>query len=494
MSADEITRLARRFGVMEPRPVQRQVIQAVLAGDDVLAVMPTGAGKSLCYQIPALSIPGSTVIVSPLLALMQDQQEKLAENRFVSAGLNSTLSAREEREAVEDITAGEHEFIYVTPEQLERPDRIEALRRSRVSLFVVDEAHCISQWGHDFRPAYLGLADAIEAIGRPRILALTATAPPSVRDDILHQLRMPRARVFSTGIARDNLFLDVRRSVNDDAKRAAVLDVIERSPGAGIIYSATVRAADELHGWLRAQGLPAARYHGKLRTSERETSQRAFMDGDQPIMVATKAFGMGIDKPDIRFVVHYHFPDSLESYSQEVGRAGRDGELARATLLYRLEDRRIHAFFLGGRYPKRDDAWRLYEAVLRLGGGGAGRAVPAARLAEAAGLPPSRVKVLTAYLAGAGAVERGTRGIRPLRALDADELDAYLTAYEEKRRDDRARLDAMKRYAERAACRWRTLGEYFGEETAEQCGHCDVCVLDEQQLVSGAIASLGQLA
>jgi ATP-dependent DNA helicase RecQ len=487
---DEIERLARtRFGVEELRPGQREVIDAVMAGHDVLAVMPTGAGKSLCFQIPALLIPGSTVIVSPLLALMRDQVDKLAQRDFPSAKLDSTLTAREDRETMREVGGGEHEFIYVTPEQLERPDRIEALQRSDISLFVVDEAHCISEWGHDFRPAFLGLRDAIRKLGRPRVMALTATATPRVRDDILGQLELQGARVFSTGTLRDNLYLEVRRTVNEDAKRAAVAELLAREPGAGIVYTATTRAADAVHAWLRERGEAVVRYHGKLRTGEREDAQADFMEGRARVMVATRAFGMGIDKPDIRFVAHWQFPDSIESYTQEAGRAGRDGLPARATLLYRIEDRRIQGYFLRGKYPSREESRRVYEALVALAEQRGGRAVPAAALAEVAGTSANRVKVLVAHLEGAGAVARTSRGVRATRQLEPDELDGYLGAYERRRDLDRERLQAIVRYGQTVRCRWRLVADYFAEPPPTDCGHCDACVLDDRALADGEIAS-----
>ncbi len=336
--------LRRTFRLQRLRPGQREVIDSVLAGQDTLAIMPSGAGKSLCYQLPTLQMRGTTVVVSPLIALMKDQSDKLEERGVDAARVNSALSARELRESMRRIRGREADFIFTTPEQLANPSVLEELKRSSVDLFVVDEAHCITQWGHDFRPAYLQLGAALRALGKPTLLALTATATPDVVEDIARQLGRPRMRVLNTGVYRPNLYFEVVQTTNAAEKKQALLEVV-RSGGAGIVYCATVRGAKAVHAWLTAQGEEPELYHGRLGGRERAERQDAFMSGAARTMVATNAFGMGIDRPDIRYIVHYQLPGSLEAYYQEAGRAGRDGEVARCALLYDHADRRVQLYF-----------------------------------------------------------------------------------------------------------------------------------------------------
>ena len=323
-------------------------MNAVVGGRDVLVVMPTGSGKSAIYQIPALLLDGPTVVVSPLIALQRDQVEALTETGTADAAhANSTQNATERADTFDRLRAGELEYLFLAPEQLANAETFAELKATPPSLVVIDEAHCISAWGHDFRPEYLRLGQAIEGLGHPQVLALTATASPIVREEIVRHLGMRDPLVVARGFDRPNLHLTVRRFSDERAKQDALLQAVREATSPGIVYVATRATAEDLAGKLWQECVEAVYYHGAMSRAEREEAQAAFMDGRFDVAVATTAFGMGIDKPDVRFVFHYDIPDSVDSLYQEIGRAGRDGEPAEIVLFYRSEDLGLRRFFAG---------------------------------------------------------------------------------------------------------------------------------------------------
>ena len=469
-SPDDILAVAQqRLGYETLRPGQAEAVQSVVSGRDTLCVMSTGSGKSAIYQLAGFLIDGPTVVVSPLIALQQDQMEAVEEEAAV---VNSTLTTRQREEVLEEVADDEVEFVLLAPEQLANEELMDDLRSAGVSLFVVDEAHCVSQWGHDFRPDYLRVGPAIESLGHPPVLALTATAAPPVRDEILSVLGMEDPEVIVRGFDRPNIRLEVDRHEEPHRKRRALLDRVESATGSGIVYVATKKAAEEVASELRDRGVRAEHYHGGLSAKVRSERQDAFMDGDGvDVMVATIAFGMGIDKADVRWVFHHDISESVDSYYQEIGRAGRDGEPAEAVLFYRPQDLGLRRFFASGRV-KFDELNQVAQALLVH----RDPVRPKELLEE---LPLSDTKLATAvqHLEEAGFAEVLDDGsIAPSRDADLSEaVERAEEAEEQREAFDRSRVEMMRAFAETDGCRRAFVLGYFGEDYDPPCGNCDVC-------------------
>ncbi len=351
-----------QFRLSAFRPGQEEVIRTVLAGRDCLCVMPTGGGKSLCYQLPAVALDGLTVVVSPLIALMKDQVDQMQELGLPVTYINSTLSPDEQSERLQAVASGEVKMIYAVPERFRSPRFLEAVRAAGLRLLAIDEAHCISQWGHDFRPDYARLGQFRETLGNPPTIALTATATDDVRRDIVKQLNLSEPETFIRGFARDNLFYRVWKTSGEREKTERLVEFLEKAPGSGIIYASTRRRTEEVAEALgRRLRRKVIAYHAGLLPEPRKAAQEAFMRGDVEIIVATTAFGMGIDKSDVRFVVHYNLPGTLEGYYQEAGRAGRDGLPSQCLLLYNASDRYIQEWFIESAYPGPENVELVYE-------------------------------------------------------------------------------------------------------------------------------------
>jgi ATP-dependent DNA helicase RecQ len=475
--------LKRYFGYDAFIGQQEAVIRSVLSGNDTLAVMPTGSGKSLCYQLPALILPGTAIVVSPLIALMKDQVDFLRYNGIPAAFINSTLTMAQQQECMRRLQKGRYKLIYVAPERFRSQRFLDGLKEVHISLFAVDEAHCISQWGHDFRPDYLRLAQAIEYAGRPPVIATTATATPYVRDDIIRQLKLVHPRGFVTGFERPNLRFIVKAISSESQREAFILDTIGQLRFPGIIYTATRKAAEMMAIRLNRAGIIAAPYHAGLSDQQRIRVQDDFMQGRLPVILATNAFGMGVDKPDVGFVLHYNMPASLEAYYQEAGRAGRDGQPACCILLYKPSDKHLQEFMINNNYPNLKAVRAVYNSLCRSDADVVTLGIKETAASLSDDISASAVNVALEALERAGAIKRlPVKGTwqRAYRLLDRGKSFEYwpvdMSVYNRQRQYDMDRLESMVGYCKAHTCRRDYILNYFGEKPiSPRCGKCDRC-------------------
>ncbi|MGJ8644589.1 MAG: RecQ family ATP-dependent DNA helicase [Luteolibacter sp.] len=504
--------LQEHFGFSKFLDGQEEVISEIVAGKDGLVVMPTGGGKSLCFQIPALCFPGVTLVISPLIALMKDQVDALQARGIPATLINSTLSWSEQKERLDGMVRGDFKLVYVAPERFRAESFLRALEGVEISLFAIDEAHCLSQWGHDFRPDYMRLGKALEKIGRPQCVALTATATPVVREDILQVLglREPFERI--SGFSRPNLSLGIT-AVDKVAQKDERIKAVISAHKTGIIYCATRKKVDLVSETLASWGVKCVSYHGGMGDSERVKAQEIFISKKVDIAVATNAFGMGIDRGDVRFVIHYEIPGSVEAYYQEAGRAGRDGEAAVCELLFNYADTRTQEFFIDGANPSATTVRQIYGYLLNEADGNHevfrtleditehadvknGMAVGSALSVLARGRFIERFDVQ-------GKRMRGTRLLKP--DLQAGDLNLDEDAMEKKDSRDREKLKSMVEMCYARTCRQQWILEYFGEPDAKTCGSCDVCrdktagdyrkpTTEEELMVKKALAGVARMS
>jgi RecQ family ATP-dependent DNA helicase len=474
MEQDLSQALKDHFGYDAFRKGQEQVVRSVLSGRPTIAILPTGGGKSLCFQLPALLLQGTTVVVSPLVALMKDQVDALRARGIAATFVNSSLSDAERQERQAGLRRGGYRLVYVAPERFKSPSFLSAMAGQRVPLLAVDEAHCISAWGHDFRPEYQQIARAREALKAERVLALTATATPEVRRDIADALELRDPKVFVAGFDRPNLFIEVLRVAGDKDKLGRLL-ALARGGGPGIVYAATRKNVEKVVSALRAGGVEAVGYHAGMGDDERTSVQDRFVGGEARIIVATNAFGMGVDKADIRFVAHFDVPRSLEAYYQEIGRAGRDGADSHALLLFNFADVMMQRRMIDAGRPSRDLVEAAWEAARRL------RQGSVEQLSRACAVSISELQGAVRLLESAGHLERG-RGRDSLfsvstPAVAAADLTVDFELLELRVARERQMLDRLVRFADTRGCRRQNLLRYFGDAEAPRgCQACESCV------------------
>ena len=464
--------LRERFGLESFRPKQQEVIDYILKQEHTLALLPTGYGKSLCYQAPSQMLPGITLVVSPLIALMRDQVEGLRRRGITNATvLNSSVPLEDQDERIAGIVSGAFRLVYVAPERFESPRFRNLLYRLKISLLVIDEAHCISHWGHDFRPQYRNLSNYLTHVPGATILALTATATQPVQTDIVQCLNLPSVRQVIGSFDRPNLRFEVRQVKGSQEKDRQLLGLLSGRCSPAIVYVSSRKEAERLSSWLKEQGIRAAFYHAGLTADKRERAQRDFESERSPVIVSTVAFGMGVDKPNIRDVIHYNLPGSLENYYQEAGRAGRDGLSATCTLLFQAKDIHTQRWLFERNYPSPQQVQSVYRTI-RLAG-----LVPirSADISEATGVTDSALNSALDLLKHVQLIDVTAEGAYCDRSFGEAEPPINMTFMLERRRRDEHRLSRMISYAYNTDCRRAFILQYFGQSPEGSCSGCDIC-------------------